>query len=203
MAQRWQQETFATELITRLRQQLTDGLRAYNASSEAEQARLTERVAAIRRERYKWAEKAMDGSAPADIAREKLAKSGCRDVLDHLAQQQRLGCSAHAFPATGGELKRANRVSVHLDSGERLPPASSRPRSRPPAPVKSERNRRSERGSMGSGGSREHPNFEVRHCWWFPRRMHTPSHLARSLDRMTTGMTAREMRRPSSSAVTM
>ncbi len=57
--------------MTALRQQLTADLRAYNASTADEQRRLTERAASIRRERYKWAEKAMEGVVPADIARER------------------------------------------------------------------------------------------------------------------------------------
>jgi hypothetical protein len=58
-------------LIQRLRQQLTDDLHAFNANTEQEHRRLTERIARIRRERYKWAEKAMEGAVPTDIAREK------------------------------------------------------------------------------------------------------------------------------------
>ncbi|MEX5718192.1 recombinase family protein [Geodermatophilus maliterrae] len=71
IAAQWEQEVFPTELVTALRQQLTADLRAYNASTEDEQRRLTERAASIRRERYKWAEKAMEGVVPADIARER------------------------------------------------------------------------------------------------------------------------------------
>jgi site-specific DNA recombinase len=37
----------------------------------AERDRLTQLIARIRRERYKWADKAMDGAVPADIARQK------------------------------------------------------------------------------------------------------------------------------------
>jgi site-specific DNA recombinase len=71
VAAQWDREVLPAELLAALRQQLTTELRAYNASAEHEQRRLTERVAAIRRERYKWAEKAMEGVVPADIARER------------------------------------------------------------------------------------------------------------------------------------
>jgi len=67
----WDLEVFPAPLVATLRQQLTDELRSYNSTVEQEQRRLTERVAAIRRERYKWAEKAMEGVIPEDIARER------------------------------------------------------------------------------------------------------------------------------------
>ena len=67
----WERETFPTALTQSLRHQLAADLRALNATTEQEQRRLTERVAAIRRERYKWAEKSMEGVIPVDIAREK------------------------------------------------------------------------------------------------------------------------------------
>jgi hypothetical protein len=56
----WEREVFPTTLVTALRQQLTNELKASNAISEQER-RLTERVATVRRERYTWAEKAMEG----------------------------------------------------------------------------------------------------------------------------------------------
>jgi len=41
------------------------------ATAEHEMRRLTVRVATIRRERFKWAEKAMEGIVPDDVARER------------------------------------------------------------------------------------------------------------------------------------
>jgi hypothetical protein len=54
-----------------VREHLTDELRTASTAAAQEQRRLSERVAYIRRERYKWAEKAMEGTVPADIVREK------------------------------------------------------------------------------------------------------------------------------------
>jgi hypothetical protein len=54
-----------------LRKQLTAQLRDYNATAAQEHRRMSERVASIRRERFKWAEKAMEGTVPDDIARER------------------------------------------------------------------------------------------------------------------------------------
>jgi site-specific DNA recombinase len=71
VARQWDTETFPEALIRRLRKQLTDDLHAFNAGTADEHRRLTQRIAHIRRERYKWAEKAMEGTVPADIVREK------------------------------------------------------------------------------------------------------------------------------------
>ena len=72
----WQQETFPVALTAQLREHLTDELRSASSAAAQEQRRLSERVARIRRERYKWAEKAMEGTVPADIAREKQQALG-------------------------------------------------------------------------------------------------------------------------------
>ncbi len=69
----WDQEAFPAALLVDLRQQLVSDLRSFTASSAEEQHRLSERIAGIRRERYKWAEKAMEGVVPADIAQERQA----------------------------------------------------------------------------------------------------------------------------------
>jgi site-specific DNA recombinase len=71
VAAQWNREVFPPELVAALREQLTAQLRDYNATAEQEQRRMTERVATIRRERFKWAEKAMEGVVPDDIARER------------------------------------------------------------------------------------------------------------------------------------
>lgn len=74
VAAQWDREVFPSDLVAALRQQLTNELRTYNATAESERRRLSERIAAVRRERYKWAEKAMEGVVPADIARERQAQ---------------------------------------------------------------------------------------------------------------------------------
>jgi site-specific DNA recombinase len=71
VAAQWHREVFPPELVAALREQLTMQLRAFNATAEQERRRLTDRVATIRRERFKWAEKAMEGVVPDDIARER------------------------------------------------------------------------------------------------------------------------------------
>jgi hypothetical protein len=71
VAAQWNREVFPPELVAALREQLTAQLRDYNATAEHERRRLTERVANIRRERFMWAEKAMEGTVPDDIARER------------------------------------------------------------------------------------------------------------------------------------
>jgi hypothetical protein len=71
VAAQWNREVFPPELVAALREQLTAQLRDYNATAEQEHRRMTERVATIRRERFKWAEKAMEGAVPDDIARER------------------------------------------------------------------------------------------------------------------------------------
>lgn len=50
---------------------MTNEPRSYQATAASDQCRLSERAAAIRRERYKWAEHAMVGMVLIDIAREK------------------------------------------------------------------------------------------------------------------------------------
>ena len=67
----WDQETFPSEFVAELSTELLAALGSFESERETERMRLTERIASIRRERYKWADRAMDGSVPADIAREK------------------------------------------------------------------------------------------------------------------------------------
>jgi hypothetical protein len=76
---RWAFEAYATgdytltQLANELRVRgLTHRPTAQRAArAEQEQRRLSDRVATIRRERFKWAEKAMGGVLPDDIARER------------------------------------------------------------------------------------------------------------------------------------
>jgi len=67
----WQTERFPDELTNQLRSELVASLASLQTDQASERQRLSERVAATRRERYKWADLAMDGSVPSDIAREK------------------------------------------------------------------------------------------------------------------------------------
>ena len=95
----WERETFPAALTQSLRQQLTADLHAFNAIAEQEQGRLTERIAAIRRERYKWAEKAMEGVVPADIAREKQ-QALADQLLAAESSLSRLSLSQESHEAT-------------------------------------------------------------------------------------------------------
>jgi len=67
----WQRESLPAEYAEELRQALLADLADYAAATQTEERRLRERVSAIRRERVKWAEKAMEEVVPADIARAK------------------------------------------------------------------------------------------------------------------------------------
>jgi hypothetical protein len=67
----WDGETMPLGLADALRQQLRHDPGSFAESTTAERDRLTQLIARIRRERYKWADRAMDCAAPADIAREK------------------------------------------------------------------------------------------------------------------------------------
>jgi site-specific DNA recombinase len=69
--QRWQHEQLTKTQADLLREGLLADLQDYIAATEVDRQRLTERIHAIRRERVKWAEKAMDESVPRDIARTK------------------------------------------------------------------------------------------------------------------------------------
>ena len=69
--QQWMGETFSPSAVLQLRTDLIGDLQQYTDQREGERAKLTERISAVRRERYKWADKAMEGVVPADIAREK------------------------------------------------------------------------------------------------------------------------------------
>jgi site-specific DNA recombinase len=67
----WDSETMPVGLAEAFRQQLRLDLGTLIERTTAERDRLTQLIARIRRERYKWADNAMDGAVPADIAREK------------------------------------------------------------------------------------------------------------------------------------
>ncbi len=95
----WEAESFPEALVSRLRQQLTDDLRSFNATTEQERQRLQERVSSIRRERYKWAEKAMEGVVPADIARERQGQLA-EQLLAAESALSRLSVSEDSHEAT-------------------------------------------------------------------------------------------------------
>jgi hypothetical protein len=72
----WQHERLTDDEATSLRSGLLADLADYTKTATDEAERLDRRIAAIQRERRKWAEKAMDGTVPDDIAREKQQDLG-------------------------------------------------------------------------------------------------------------------------------
>ncbi|WP_196189367.1 recombinase family protein [Conexibacter sp. W3-3-2] len=66
---RWHNEAFQP-----IRAELRERLREIRSSSDREASSLQKRADKLRRDRYKWAEHAMEGTIPADIAREKQAQ---------------------------------------------------------------------------------------------------------------------------------
>ncbi|MDQ1734155.1 MAG: site-specific recombinase [Pseudonocardiales bacterium] len=67
----WQSESLPQTTTDAIREGLLADLQDYAATTKAENQRLDERIHAIRRERFKWAEKAMEESVPRDIAKQK------------------------------------------------------------------------------------------------------------------------------------
>ncbi|MGH2733852.1 MAG: recombinase zinc beta ribbon domain-containing protein [Actinomycetota bacterium] len=71
MVQYWHTQRLEPEIRSLLAERLQADLEAHTAQAEQEKRCLTARVAELRQSRYKWAEKAMAGAVPDDIAREK------------------------------------------------------------------------------------------------------------------------------------
>jgi site-specific DNA recombinase len=72
----WATERPAAGDFDALEAALNEDLRGLEAHTEHERTRLRLRQDQIQRERYKWAEKAMEGAVPGDIAREKQRQLG-------------------------------------------------------------------------------------------------------------------------------
>lgn len=66
------------QAIVGLETNLLADLRDYMRVTEVQTTRLDQRIHAIKRERYKWADKAMDGLMPGDIARDKQEQLGAQ-----------------------------------------------------------------------------------------------------------------------------
>ncbi len=102
VARQWQQEAFPAEVAAAIRRELLASLGDFEASRQQERDRLTTRQQAIRRERYKWSDMAMQGVVPADIAREKqqqladqlLSTESALERMDRTHQGQRASLSA-------------------------------------------------------------------------------------------------------------
>ena len=71
VSEQWQFETVPAEDVALLREQFMADLTTAEGDLEKETATWQQRVHRIKRERFKWAEKAMEGVVPDDIAAEK------------------------------------------------------------------------------------------------------------------------------------
>lgn len=67
----WHRQTLPTAALAVIRSGLQADLTTHTSHAESERRRLAARVNAVKHERLKWAELAMDGSVPRDIARDK------------------------------------------------------------------------------------------------------------------------------------
>ncbi|HET8671408.1 MAG TPA: recombinase family protein [Candidatus Saccharimonadales bacterium] len=67
------EEPISPEEMIELKRHIMDDLAKYGQTSASERAKLKARIKTITEERYKWADKAMNGSVPDDIAKEKQA----------------------------------------------------------------------------------------------------------------------------------
>jgi len=76
LIEQWQHERLADHELTQLRAGLLADLADFTKTTAAEAERLDLRIESIRRDRRKWAEKAMDGTVPDDIARDKQGELG-------------------------------------------------------------------------------------------------------------------------------
>ena len=89
VADRWLREVASPAEVVQLRAEIEAELRGFSARTEQEAKRVQTRLQAVRRDRLKWAEKAMSGAVPDDIAREKQAElarqvSWCEEELQTL-----------------------------------------------------------------------------------------------------------------------
>ncbi len=93
MARQWQAEAPPIADLEVLQSGLAGDLARYEAEATGRAAALQARVQKVKRERFKWAEKAMSGAAPDDIAAEKqrLLAGQLSSAEVQLAQHQRLG----------------------------------------------------------------------------------------------------------------
>lgn len=67
----WRATQLPTATVETIRNSLTDDLVAYSTHADQELTLIDRRIKEVERERLKWADLAMDGTVPRDIAREK------------------------------------------------------------------------------------------------------------------------------------
>lgn len=101
--QRWHDEQLSPDELTRLREDASAEIAAAEKRYAAEVKHLAERIAAVRAERVKWAEAAINGTAPADVVRDKQQVLGVQ--LSALESQRE-------SLATAGSRHRANLDTI-------------------------------------------------------------------------------------------
>jgi site-specific DNA recombinase len=87
----WHQTQLPATTVASIRASLTKDLAAFTAQSETELHHVERRIGEIKRERLKWAELAMDGTVPRDIARDKQ-----QALATHLGQLEHQQASLDA-----------------------------------------------------------------------------------------------------------
>jgi len=93
VVKQWQHETMPVDVLAEIRDALLADLADFQAVSDTESRQLTERIHAIRRERFKWAEKAMEEVVPRDIAKAKQDELAAQ-LRQAEAQLARFGSNA-------------------------------------------------------------------------------------------------------------
>ncbi len=118
----WRQETVPEEDLTLLREELARDFASLEREAAAERARLERRLHAIKRERFKWAEKAMAGAVPDDIAADKQRQLAAQllSVEGELNRTAKLGDGQQAALGTVLSLiADAGNTYARVDNGVR------------------------------------------------------------------------------------
>ena len=123
VAKLWHDEQAMWEAdgIVQIEQGLLQQLQAAQVSADRDRTLIERHIDKINRERYKWADKAMDGAVPADIAREKqqqLARQ-LAALQDQQAQVSRANASQEEI-LTGTIRLIANCGEVYNNAGNNL-----------------------------------------------------------------------------------
>ena len=120
--QQWTQERLSAAEAAVLRDNLLSDLEGHTKTTKEAAERLDQRLEAIRRERHKWAEKAMAETVPDDIAREKQADLGQQLAA---AEQQRaklqLTSATHEVV-----IRHATELLIHCDTAYAKAPEAVR-----------------------------------------------------------------------------
>ena len=116
-----EQAMWETDGIVEIEQGLLEQLKAAQVSADRDRTLIERQIDKVNRERYKWADKAMDGAVPADIAREKqqqLARQ-LAALQDQQSQVSRANASQEEI-LTGTIQLIANCGEVYNNAGNNL-----------------------------------------------------------------------------------